>query len=179
MEGGSRGAPREVSAQGWCSGDLRKCPWEPSWLQARRGSRRAGPGRGRQLLTSTSTCQLRLAAQRSPQPLRNFCRSLSCLFPQQEELDEVAAARAEARVDEELPAAAWLDSQGTRGRWRRLLQATSEAGNTSHCPGEFIKPKWLNVNSSELNIGRVARSTHLLIERSPCPSRHEDPEDSL
>lgn len=76
-------------------------------------------------------------------------------------------------------AAGWLDSQGTRGRWQRLLQATSEAGNTSHCPGEFIKPKCLNVNSSELNIGRVARSTRLLIEGSPRPSRHEDPEDSL
>lgn len=159
---------------------MRKCPWEQagSRLGEARQSR-AAPGRGWQLPTSTSTCPLRLPAQRSPQPLRNFCSSLSCPFPQQKELDEVAAARAEARLDEELPAAGRLDSQGTRGTWRRLLQATSEAGNTSHCPGEFIKPKWLNVNSSELNIGRVARSTHVLIQRSPCASRHEDPEDSL
>lgn len=92
MEGGSQGTHRGLLAQEWYSG-------ETTWLQAK-GARQTGTGSPR---TSSSTCLLLLllSAQKSSSASGKLARLPELpLFPEQKELDEVAAAR--ARLHEEL-----------------------------------------------------------------------------
>lgn len=93
-----------------------KCPGEPAWLQARGDSLKAVPGR----LPPLPSFQPRGA--HGPWE-RHSCPSF---LSEQEELGAGAAARAEASLDEGLPASRVVRRvQGTRGRRQRLLRATS------------------------------------------------------
>lgn len=158
VEGGSQGAHRGLSAQEWYSG-------EAAWLQAE-GAPQTRTG---SQLTSTSTCLLllRLPAQRSPSASGKFARLPELpLFPEQKELDEVAAAR--ARLHEELLAV--TEAGNPREAVEASLGNLRSRRHTSHCSEEFIKPKRLNVNSSELNFGpvRVCCAQHaVFIQKEP------------
>lgn len=155
-----------------CGGRLPRCPQgavrysgEAAWLQAE-GAPQTRTG---SQLTSTSTCLLllRLPAQRSPSASGKLARLPELpLFPEQKELDEVAAAR--ARLHEELLAV--TEAGNPREAVEASLGNLRSRRHTSHCSGEFIKPKRLNVNSSELNFGpvRVCCAQHVVfIQKEP------------